>query len=138
MRESQRHGRDSGLSLGELGIDRPRNLDIHVSFFEIAAANIGRVGNGWTNTQRSAATRLDPISARDELYFAGAEHVVDMEAELRALLVSFCDSQFLGWCSQDRQLRRCLGAELHLRIGAGPFDIVSDGHASLEFIAGSG
>src|SRR4030095_6658289 len=138
VRESQRHSRDSGLALGELGIDRPCNLNVHVSFFEIAAANIGRVGDSRTNTQRSVAPRLNTISARDELYFAGAEHVVDMEAELRALLAPFCDSQFLGWRSQDRQLRRCIGAQLHLRIGTGPFDIVRDGHASLEFVAGSG
>src|SRR5206468_11795185 len=102
MRESQRHSRNSGFALGKLGIDRPRNLNVHVSFFEITATNIGCVGNGRANTQRSTASRLNTVSARDELYFAGAEHVVDTEAELRALLASFCDSQFLGWRSQDR------------------------------------
>ena len=50
MRESQRQSRNSGLALGKLGIDRPRNLNVHVSFFEITAANIGRVGNGRANT----------------------------------------------------------------------------------------
>src|SRR5436309_14392559 len=95
MRESQRHGRDSGLAFGELGIDRPCNLYLRVSFFEIAAANIGRVGNGRPNTQCSAAARLDPISARDELDFGGAQLVIDTEAKLRATLAAFGDSQFL-------------------------------------------
>ena len=95
MRESQRHGRDSGLAFGELGIDRPCNLYVRVSFFEIAAANIGRVGNGRPNTQRSAAARLDPISARDELDFGGAQLVVHMESKLRALFAAFGDPQFL-------------------------------------------
>src|SRR4029453_4565730 len=138
VRESQRHSRDSGVALGELGIDRPCNLNVHVSFFEIAAANIGLVGDGPTNTQRRAAPRLNTISARDELYFARAEHVVDMEAELRALFAPFWDSQFLGWRSQHRKLGGCIGAQFPLCIGAGPFDIVSDGHAGLEFVAGSG
>src|SRR5207302_4245332 len=53
MRESQRHSRHSSLALGELGIDRPCNLNVRVSFFEIAAANIGRVGNWRADTQRS-------------------------------------------------------------------------------------
>src|SRR5689334_10507605 len=101
MRESQRHGCDSGFAFGELGIDRPCNLKVRVSFFEVTAANIGRIGNGRANTQRSAAARLDSISARDELDLARAEHVVDTEAQLHALLVSFGDSQFLRWRSQN-------------------------------------
>src|SRR5206468_9896634 len=95
MRESQRHGRDSGLAFGELGIDCPCDLNVCMSFFEITAANIGRVGNSRTNDQRSAAARLDPISARDELDFGGAQLVVDTEAKLRALFAAFGDPQFL-------------------------------------------
>src|SRR5438093_11330940 len=95
MRESQRHGRDSGLAFGELGIDRPCNLYVRVSFFEIAPANIGRVGNGRPNSQRSAAARLDTISARDELDFGGAQLVVHMESQLRALFAAYGEPQLL-------------------------------------------
>src|SRR5262245_56636829 len=105
MRESQRHGRDSGLAFGELGIDRPCNLNVHVSFFEMPTTNIGRVRNSRTNTQRSSAACLDPISSRDELDFGGAQLVVDAEAKLRALFAAFGDPQFYPRLGQDRQLR---------------------------------
>src|SRR5947208_16829073 len=107
MRESQRHGRDSGLAFGELGIDRPCNLYVRVSFFEIAAANIGRVGNGRPNTQRSAAARLDPISARDELDFGGAQLVVHMESKLRVVSAALGDAPFVARLRLDLQLRSC-------------------------------
>src|SRR4029453_15630177 len=138
MRESQWYCSDGRLAFGELGIDRPCDLDVHVSFFEITAANTSRGGNGRPNTQRSSASRFNIVSARDELYFAGAEHVVDMDAELGALLASLGDSQLLGWRSQNRQLGRCIGAELHFCVGAGSFNIVRDCDAGLEFVAGSG
>src|SRR5262249_38651824 len=106
VRESQRYGRNSGLTFGELGIDCACNLNVHVPFFEITAANIGRVGNRRTNTQRSAAPRFDPISTRDELDFAGAEHTDDTEAKLHTLFASFADPQLLPRLAEDCQLRR--------------------------------
>src|ERR1700746_3432014 len=105
MREPQRHGRDRGFAFGELGIDRPRNLSVHMSLFEITTVNISRVRNGRANTQRCSAAGLDSVSAGHESNLARAEHVIHTEAKLRTLLAPFGDSQLLRWRSQDRQLR---------------------------------
>src|SRR5438034_4328407 len=82
VRQTQRDGCNRGFALGELGINLTRNRNVRVSFFEIPAANIGRVGNGWTDAQRSSPASLNPISAGYEFDFASAALVVDMEAQL--------------------------------------------------------
>src|SRR4029077_6495977 len=101
VRETQRDRCDRSFAFGEFGIDRACNLNIRVAFLEIAAANIGHIGNRWTNAQRSAPARFDSISTGYKPNFAGAEHVVDMEAQLHALFAAFGDSQFLCRRSQD-------------------------------------
>src|SRR5213075_2051442 len=63
VRETKRDCRDRGFAFGELRIDLTCNLNIRASFFEIPAANIGRIGNRRTNAQRSAPAGLDTISA---------------------------------------------------------------------------
>jgi hypothetical protein len=80
VRETKRECRDPRFAFGELGIDLTCNLNIRVSFLEIAAANIGRIGNGWTNAERSAPARFDSISAGHKFDFTRAEHIVDVEA----------------------------------------------------------
>ena len=136
--ETQRDRCDRGFASGKLGIDFTRNLNIRVAFLEIAAAHIGRIGNRWTDAQCSAPARFDSISAGHKFDFARAEHVVDMEAQLHALLAPFGNSQFLGRRAQDRQLRGRLGAQHDLRVCAGTFNVVRHRHTGLKLVARSG
>ena len=138
VREAQRDSCNRSFAFGELGIDRTRNRNVRVSFFEIPAANIGRIGNGRPDAQGSAPAGLDAISAGHEFDFARAERVVDMKAHFCALLAPLGDSQFLGGGTQDRQVRGRLDAKLDLRVRAGTFHIVGDGYADLKFVAGGG
>src|SRR5439155_22159570 len=137
LRETKRDCRDRGLALGKVGIDLTCNLNISASFFEIPAANVGRIGNGRAHAERSAPPGFDSITAGHKFDFAGAEHVVDTETQLHALLAPFSDSQFLCRRSQDRQLRGRLGVELDFRVCAGTFYIIRDRHAGLKFVTRS-
>ena len=136
--KTERDGCDRSFAFGEFGIDCACNPNVDVSFLEISAANIGRIGDRWTDAQRSAPARLDPISTCHEFDLGRAECVVHMESKRRALLPPFRDSQFLRRRSQDRQVRGCVGAQIYLGICAGAFDIVRYSHACLKFIARSG
>src|SRR6266480_2216786 len=103
MRQTQRDGGNRSFAFGKLGINLARNRNILVSFFEIPAANIGHIRNGWTDAERSAPTRLGPISASSKFDFGRTECVVDTEAQLYALLAPFGDSQFLSGRAENRQ-----------------------------------
>src|SRR5439155_292236 len=138
VRQTQRDGCNRSFAFGELGIDLTRNRNVRVSFFEIPAANIGCIRNGWPDAQGSAPACLNPISAGYKSDLARAERVVDMEAQSCALLAPFGNSQFLGGRAQDRQLRRRLDAKLDLRVRAGTFHIIGDRYACLKFVAGGG
>ena len=133
--ETQRDRCDRGFAFGKLGIDFTRNLNIRVAFLEIAAAHIGRIGDRRTDAQCSAPARFDSISAGHKFDFARAEHVVNMKAQLHALLAPFGNSQFLGRRAQDRQLRGRLGAQYDLRLCAGAFNVIRDRDPSLKFVA---
>ena len=83
------------VSFGKLRVNRAFNRNFGATFFEIAASNIGYIGNGRANAECGAAMRFDAAPTSDEFDFAGAERVVHVKSECHALFASFRDPQRL-------------------------------------------